>query len=118
MVTVVFNGSIINIPPVREGAEYYMDEFEYAADGLMSNYGFFKHCLIGIMADGSGVAIYNEFSGNSAFINSRCSVEENHGFFAQQQLTFDDFERWLGTGTKDVDIYLKWLVQNEFVFTL
>lgn len=83
----------------------------------MTNYSFFSYCVMAIMQDKSGVAIYNGLSGNTAFIGTLCSIEDNHDFIERKQMNFDDFALWLGISKKDVETQLNWLLINEFIYS-
>lgn len=72
-------------------------------------------CTATFMTDGSGVAFYNNISGNSAFLNINCNKELSNNFLTYNLFTAGTFHQMLGVDEKVGSKYLKWLLNNRFI---
>ena len=74
-----------------------------------------NHCTAAFMIDGSGVAFYNNISGNSAFLNvNHCSGMPNK-IFLQEVFSAKKFYQMLNSEEELASKHLNWLLNNNFL---
>ena len=82
---------------------------------LVSEYYFSNHCLSTAMADGSGVALYNDISGNSVFIATKSDSSTVQNILRSKRFSATLFNKLFEIKEHEASIHLKWLLTNRFI---
>lgn len=70
------------------------------------------------MIDGSGFALYNNLSGNSAFLSTDSHLNQLAELLAKPQFSQTDFQHLMKTDEKRSGNSLIWLIKNDFLIKI
>lgn len=81
----------------------------------MAEFVFSSHCIATPMSDGSGFALYNHISGNSAFLSADSSFDRLSALVESSSFSENEFHLVVSGTEKESINSLNWLLQNDFV---
>lgn len=67
------------------------------------------------MSDGSGLALYNDYSGNSVFIANKSDPKTVQSILTGKRFSASLFNELFGITEQQASIHLKWLLDNRFI---
>tara|TARA_R110002167_G_scaffold78652_5_gene217424 strand:- start:487 stop:705 length:219 start_codon:yes stop_codon:yes gene_type:complete len=67
------------------------------------------------MSDGSGIAVYNNISGNSVFIATKPDSSTAQHILMSKRFSATLFNELLEIREYEASIHLKWLLTNRFI---